>query len=156
MYPWRDNCSYSDRFKARVDSVEDPDEHAAIHEEWITHKDAAEAAYRRVSHARLPVTTRVKNGDADGIGRPPRSHNCSSASLQRFVVTQTLPVLRRILSCFGGVMDADGQQHMSVADTPAGSALCVDAQPRGWKQLTSFADVRTMKLNGVNASFAGS
>ena len=38
-------------------------------------------------------------------------------------------------------MDADGQQHTH-ADTPAGSALCVDAQPRGWKQLTSFADVR--------------
>ena len=53
-------------------------------------------------------------------------------------------------------MDADGQQHTSVADTPAGSALCVDAQPRGWKQLTSFADVRTMKMNGVCASFAGS
>ena len=59
------------------------------------------------------------------------------------------------LSCFGGVMDADGQQHTSGADTPAGSALCVDAQPRGWKQLTSFADVR-MKMNGVYASFAGS
>ena len=27
--------------------------------------------YRRVSHARLPVTTSVENGDADGIGRPP-------------------------------------------------------------------------------------
>ena len=36
---------------------------------------------RRVSHARLPVTTRIENGDADGIGRPPRSHNCSSATL---------------------------------------------------------------------------
>ena len=55
-------------------------------------------------------------------------------------------------------MNADGQQHTSVADTPARSALCVDAQPRGWKQLrvTSFADVRTMKMNGVYASFAGS
>ena len=52
-------------------------------------------------------------------------------------------------------MDADGQLHTSVADTPAGSALCVDAQPRGWKQLTSFADVRTM-MDGVYASFAGS
>ena len=59
-------------------------------------------------------------------------------------------------SCFWGVMDADGQ-HTSVPDTPAGSALCVDAHPRGWKQLTSFADVRTKKkmMNGVYASFAG-
>ena len=50
------------------------------------------------------------------------------------------------------------KQQISVADTPAGSALCVDAQPRGWKQVTSFADVscRTMKMNGVYASFAGS
>ena len=41
-------------------------------------------------------------------------------------------------------MDADGQQHTSAADTPARSALCVDAQPRSWKQPTSFADVRTI------------
>ena len=71
-------------------------------------------------------------------------------------MTQTLPVLRRFWSCFGGVIYADGQQHTSVADTPAGSALCVDAQRHGWKQLTSFADVRTMKMNGVYDSFAGS
>ena len=53
-------------------------------------------------------------------------------------------------------MDEDGQQHTSVADTPAGSALCVDSQLRSGKQLTSFADVRTMKMNDVYASFAGS
>ena len=55
-------------------------------------------------------------------------------------------------------MKADGQHPApTVADTPAGSALCVDAQPRDWKQVTSFADVRTMKMNtyAVYAGFAG-
>ena len=59
----------------------------------------------------------------------------------------------RFLSCFGELMDADGQQHTMVADMPAGSALCVDAQPHGWKQLTSFADVRTMKMKAVQLFF---
>ena len=63
--------------------------HRSANQRYFMHNSAtvhrmriqSSALDRRVSHARLPVTTSVKNGDGDGIGRPPRSHNCSSTSL---------------------------------------------------------------------------
>ena len=45
------------------------------------------------------------------------------------------------------MMDADGQQHPSAAETQAGPAQSIDAQPGDLKQPTSYADIRTMKMN---------